>query len=97
MNDRPYDSLESLCSSTDQFSNIYIDFSSDIDLPPITVHQSTAFYRLVQEGLKNAIKHANASSIWDHVDGEVSISLKDIGRAFKVMHNQNRMICEASL
>jgi PAS domain S-box-containing protein len=86
--------LESLCSSFAQFSNIYIDYSSDKDLPPIPGPQSTALYRLAQEGLNNAVKHANASSIWinlDYIDGEVSISLEDNGRGFSVTKNQNGM------
>lgn len=86
--------LESLCSSIAQLSNIYIDYSSDQDLPPIPGPQSTALYRLVQEGLNNAVKHANASSIWinlDYIDGEVSLSLEDNGRGFNVTNNQNGM------
>jgi two-component system sensor histidine kinase UhpB len=86
--------LESLCSSFSQFSNIYIDYSSDKDLPPIPGPQSTALYRLVQEGLNNAVKHATPSSIWinlDYVDGEVSISLEDNGRGFADLNNQNGM------
>jgi PAS domain S-box-containing protein len=86
--------LESLCSSFAQLSNIYIDYSSDEDLPPIPGPQSTALYRLVQEGLNNAVKHANASSIWinlDYIDGEVSLSLEDNGRGFSVTDDQNGM------
>ncbi|MEJ2599071.1 MAG: histidine kinase [Anaerolineales bacterium] len=86
--------LESLCSSFSQFSNIHIDYSSDKDLPPIPGPQSTALYRLVQEGLNNAVKHAVASSIWinlDYVDGEVSISLEDNGRGFSETNNHNGM------
>jgi PAS domain S-box-containing protein len=86
--------LESLCSSFAQLSNIYIDYSSDKDLPPIPGPQSTALYRLVQEGLNNAVKHANASSIWinlDYIDGEVSLSLEDDGLGFSVANNQNGM------
>ncbi len=86
--------LESLCSSFAQFSHIYIDYSSDQDLPPIPGPQSTALYRLVQEGLNNAVKHATPSSIWinlDYVDGEVSLSLEDNGRGFSETNNHNGM------
>jgi two-component system sensor histidine kinase UhpB len=86
--------LESLCSSFAEFSNIYIDYSSDKDLPPIPGPQSTALYRLVQEGLNNAVKHAIASSIWinlDYVDGEVSLSLEDNGRGFSETNDHNGM------
>lgn len=86
--------LESLCSSFAQFSNIYVDYSSDKDLPPIPGLQATALYRLVQEGLNNAVKHARASSIWinlDYMDGEVSISLEDNGRGFAEPNIRNGM------
>jgi PAS domain S-box-containing protein len=77
--------LESLCSSFGQYAGLHIDFSSDKDLPPIPNLQATALYRLVQEGLNNAIKYAKATSVWinlDYVDGEVSISIEDDGQGF---------------
>jgi signal transduction histidine kinase len=54
-------------------------------LPPIPDLKATALYRLVQEGLNNAVKHARATSVWvnlDYSDGEVSLSVEDNGQGF---------------
>ncbi len=77
--------LESLCSSFGHYARLRIDYSSDEDLPPIPNLQATALYRLVQEGVNNAIKYAKATSVWvslDYVDGEVSLSVEDNGQGF---------------
>lgn len=77
--------LEALCSSFGQYAKLRIDYSSDRNLPPIPNLQATALYRLVQEGLNNAIKYAKATSVWvnlDYLDGEVSLSIEDDGQGF---------------
>ncbi len=77
--------LESLCTSFGQNAGMRVDFSSDADLPPIPNLQATALYRMVQEGLNNAIKYAQASMVWvnlDYLDGEVSCSVEDNGQGF---------------
>jgi signal transduction histidine kinase len=77
--------LEALCSSFGQYADLRIDYSSDRNLPPIPNLQATALYRLVQEGLNNAIKYAKATSVWvnlDYLDGEVSLSIEDDGQGF---------------
>ena len=76
--------LESFCRSFAQQTGLHVDFNSET-LPPITDLQATALYRLVQEGLNNAAKHARATSVWvnlDYADGEVSLSLEDNGQGF---------------
>jgi signal transduction histidine kinase len=60
-------------------------FSSQEQLPPIPNVQATALYRLVQEGITNVVKHAQATSVWinlEFADGEVNISLEDDGQGF---------------
>lgn len=77
--------LESFCSSFAQLTGLHVDFSSATDLPPIPPLQATALYRLVQEGLNNAAKHARATAVWvnlDYADGEVSVSVEDNGHGF---------------
>ncbi|MBI1879650.1 MAG: sensor histidine kinase, partial [Chloroflexi bacterium] len=86
--------LESLCSSFSQDAKLYVDFSSDKDLPPIPPLQATVLYRLVQEGLNNVVKYARATSVWinlDYIDGEVSLSLEDNGRGFDLNGIENGM------
>jgi PAS domain S-box-containing protein len=77
--------LESLCSSFALSTGLRVDFSSQEELPQIPDVQATALYRLVQEGLNNAVKHAQAASVWvnlDYADGEISLSMEDDGQGF---------------
>jgi two-component system sensor histidine kinase UhpB len=77
--------LESLCSSFALSTGLRVDFSSQEELPPVPDVQATALYRLVQEGLNNAVKHAKAASVWvnlDYADGEISLSMEDDGQGF---------------
>jgi PAS domain S-box-containing protein len=77
--------LESLCSSFALSTGLRIDFSSQEELPPIPDVQATALYRLVQEGLNNAVRHAQADSVWvnlDYADGEINLSMEDDGQGF---------------
>lgn len=77
--------LESFCSSLAVSTGLRIVFSSQEQLPPIPTAQATAFYRLVQEGVHNIVKHARASSVWinlEFVNSEVNISIEDDGQGF---------------
>jgi len=77
--------IESLCSSFALSTGLRVDFSSQEELPPIPDAQATALYRLVQEGLNNAVKHAQAASVWvnlDYAEGEISLSMEDDGQGF---------------
>lgn len=77
--------LESLCSSFALSTGLRVDFSSQEEFPPIPDVQATALYRLVQEGLNNAAKHAKATTVWvnlDYADGEISLSMEDDGHGF---------------
>lgn len=45
----------------------------------------TALYRVMQEALRNVLKHAQASNVWIHAwneDGELCCSIKDDGQGF---------------
>ncbi|MGA2489205.1 MAG: ATP-binding protein [Anaerolineales bacterium] len=77
--------LEAFCSSLALSTGLRIVFSSQNQLPPIPNAQATALYRLLQEGMNNAVKHAKSTSVWinlEYVDGEVSVSLEDDGQGF---------------
>jgi PAS domain S-box-containing protein len=76
--------LESFCHTFSQQTGLHVDFNSET-LPPIPDLQATALYRLVQEGLNNAAKHAHATAVWvnlDYSEGEVSLSVEDNGQGF---------------
>jgi len=79
------ETLESFCSSITLSTDLRIVFSCQDQLPLIPDAQATALYRLLQEGMNNAIKHAKATSVWvnlEYLEGEVSISLEDDGQGF---------------
>jgi PAS domain S-box-containing protein len=79
------ETLESFCSSITLSTDLRIVFSCQDQLPLIPDAQATALYRLLQEGMNNAVKHAKATSVWvnlEYLDGEVSISLEDDGQGF---------------
>jgi len=82
--------LEGLCASFALTSGLRVVFSSHDALPDLSDVQATAFYRLVQEGLNNVIKHGRARSAWinlEYVDHEVNISLEDDGLGFELDEN----------
>jgi PAS domain S-box-containing protein len=77
--------LEALCSSLALSTRLRAIFSSQEQLPPMSNAQATALYRLIQEGMNNAVKHAKATSVWinlEYADGEVNISFEDDGQGF---------------
>jgi PAS domain S-box-containing protein len=77
--------LEAYCSSLSLSTGLRIFFSSQDQLPLIPNAQATALYRLLQEGMNNAVKHSKSSSVWinlEYVDGEVNVSLEDDGQGF---------------
>jgi PAS domain S-box-containing protein len=77
--------IEALCSSLALSTGLRAVFSSQKQLPTMSNAQATALYRLVQEGMNNAVKHAKATSVWinlEYADGEVNISFEDDGQGF---------------
>jgi len=77
--------LESLCSSLALSTGLRAVFSSQEQLPMMSSAQATALYRLIQEGMNNAAKHAKATSVWinlEYADGEINISFEDDGQGF---------------
>ena len=77
--------LEALCSSLALSTGLRAVFSSQEQLPIMSNAQATALYRLVQEGMTNAVKHAKATSVWinlEYAEGEINISFEDDGEGF---------------
>lgn len=77
--------LAGFVSSFAQSSGLRVEFSAQENLPPVGPIAATVFYRFVQEGLANAVKHSECSSVWigvDCSDESISISLEDNGRGF---------------
>jgi two-component system sensor histidine kinase DegS len=84
--------LESLCSSVALSTGLRVVLSTQEQMPPIPNVQATVLYRLVQEGMNNVVKHAQATSIWvnlEYADGEFNISLEDDGQGFDPRREPN--------
>lgn len=79
--------IEGLCSTMSLSTGLRVVFSSQEQLPLLSNAQAITLYRLVQEGINNVLKHANAASVWvnlEYVDGEVNVSLEDDGQGFDI-------------
>jgi signal transduction histidine kinase len=76
--------LDWLCSQQEKRSGITISFTAS-PLPTLPPDLATAIYRIVQEGITNALKHAAASRIEVSVlaaDNNVDVSITDNGHGF---------------
>lgn len=78
--------LRSLCSGIDKTSPVPVTFESLGNVSYIEQSQKINFYRIAQEAINNAIKHAQASSIsvqLSEEDGTVQLMIEDDGKGFE--------------
>jgi signal transduction histidine kinase len=71
------------------YGNIQIDYTTEIEEKDVPESMKIIIYRIIQEGLSNAEKHSESSSVRLHIrftDGKRAISLfiEDDGRGFDV-------------
>ncbi len=88
------EALEAFCQTFARQTGLHVDFWSAPEVPPIPDPQAITLYRLVQEGLANAVKHAHATSVWvnlESTEGEVSLSIEDDGQGFDPQQNGRNM------
>jgi signal transduction histidine kinase len=72
------------------YGNIQIDYTADMSETHIPEFMKIIIYRIIQEGLSNAEKHSEASTI--HLDlryedkdgGHISLTIEDNGRGFEL-------------
>lgn len=79
--------LSDYCTATAQASGLRIDFDADTSIPVLDGTRATALYRLLQEGLNNARKHARAQSVWVSLGVDSSgvyLAVEDDGVGFDV-------------
>jgi len=77
--------LNSLCSEFRACHNLDVVFVCDAPIEKISFHVSVCLYRIAQEALCNAGKHANATEVVVSLrlkEGEVKLSIADDGRGF---------------
>jgi signal transduction histidine kinase len=80
-------SLEELCDSIYQTGKINCTFSSHNMIEDLPLTTEIEIYRIVQEALNNAIKHAKAKKIEvqiSKIEQEVNVHIADDGIGFKV-------------
>lgn len=78
--------LKSLCSSIDKTSPTPVSFESLGKVSYIEQSQKINFYRIAQEAINNAIKHAQATGInvqLTEEDGKVQLMIEDDGKGFE--------------
>lgn len=83
--------IRSLCSQVQQSSNLQISFESLGTPQPIDQNQKINFYRIAQEGLNNAVKHANANSITVQLNEEtdgIQLTIEDDGQGINEARKQ---------
>lgn len=85
--------LEWLCARQSERSGIPIEVRGERPLPRVTREAEAALFRIVQEAISNALKHAHASSVTvtlrqaaDHLE----ISVQDDGCGFEPEQAQRR-------
>ncbi|QHT70382.1 hypothetical protein GXP67_28860 [Rhodocytophaga rosea] len=79
--------LRSLCNRTAQATGWQVSFSFDADpeAPALSQEFITSLYRIAQEGIHNAVKHAQATKldvIVDHEPDQVQLRMRDNGKGF---------------
>lgn len=78
--------LKSLCNNIDKTSPVPVSFESLGNVSYIEQPQKINFYRIAQEAINNAIKHAQASSISVQLSEEedkVQLMIEDDGKGFE--------------
>ena len=84
--------LEHLTQQVAQRSEMNIELHSSIPEHALTPEQETAIYRIVQEALTNAVKHANASSVSIVVTADkdnILTLIEDDGVGFETNNTRN--------
>ena len=77
--------LQFLAEQTTRSSGIPIAFEGDTDGKRLTPAQEIGLYRIAQEALNNAIKHAEAQQItisWQHDGTKSTLTVEDDGKGF---------------
>lgn len=74
--------LIALCSRIDREAGLRVARNLDWDLPPLSAEDELVIYRIAQEALTNALRHARATEVMvslKHVDGHVVLCVQDDG------------------
>jgi signal transduction histidine kinase len=85
--------LRSYCSEFGDCQHVHVLFVREGSADQIPFHVAVCLYRIVQEALRNAAKHANANEVVVSLilsDGEMKLSIADDGDGFDVTRVRQR-------
>jgi signal transduction histidine kinase len=76
--------LRAHCEECEEVNKIRIHLTVEIE-GPLPSDVALCLYRIVQESLRNVVKHSGASEAWVSVvetDGQIGLTIEDCGRGF---------------
>jgi signal transduction histidine kinase len=77
-----------MINEMEAIANTNVLFESDVTNLRFDADEEDAIYRVIQEGLTNAIRHGKATQVWVQIrsaEGEIILTIKDNGVGCKVM------------
>jgi signal transduction histidine kinase len=80
--------LRRYCSEFEEYRNINVAFACEDSFDRLSYQVAVSLYRIVQEALSNAAKHANAREVivtLSQTNGEIRLSIEDDGCGFDVI------------
>jgi PAS domain S-box-containing protein len=87
------EALEWQCQQFQDRSGVHCELEVAVDDLPLTVHQSTALFRIFQEALTNVMRHAEATAVRVTVavrDGYLVLSIRDNGKGISEKDRHDR-------
>lgn len=79
--------LALLCEQTQSVSGVKVSFSGDRDRILMSKPMEIGLYRIAQEALNNALKHAKSENIWiklEHKKNRLLLEIEDDGKGFLI-------------
>jgi signal transduction histidine kinase len=79
--------LRSYCSEFSEYQRVQALFAHEGPTEPVPYQLAVCLYRIVQEALQNAVKHARANTVWVNLNcraREMKLSIADDGQGFDV-------------
>jgi len=77
--------IEGLIIQHEELTGSPVDFTSESDLPPVSLPVKIALYRLLQEALSNVYRHADAKHVMVNLSASnqgIRLEVVDTGRGF---------------
>lgn len=83
------EALEKLIEDTVAVSNVKIDYQLQVSNLNFSADEEDMIYRVIQEGITNAIRHGKAENIWVYIEKKekyLVLTIKDDGIGCKEIH-----------